>query len=79
MKRKVNDSMASRESTSAGDSGHFHGNSSTAMLADLSYIHRSGGTPDASWLANHYPNEPQAARDEALTKFQATLSLISPA
>lgn len=58
--------------TSASDAGHFHGSASTAMLADLEYIHRSGGTPDASWLARHYPHEPQAARDEALAKFQAT-------
>lgn len=61
-------------STSASDSGHFQGNSSTAMLADLEYIHRSGGTPDALWLASHYPHEPQAARDGVLAKFQATLS-----
>lgn len=71
--------MTFRESTAAADSGHFHGHSSTAMLDDLSYIHRSGGTPDASWLAQHYPSEPQASRDEALAKFQATLPAINPA
>lgn len=71
--------MAFRERTSAADSGHFHGNSTTAMRADLRYIHDSGGTPDAAWLASHYPNEPQAARDEALVEFRAALTSTSPA
>ena len=75
----MNDSMAFRERTSAADSGHFHGHSATAMRADLRYIHESGGTPDAAWLASHYPFETQAARDRALSEFWAAPTLTSPA
>lgn len=48
------------------------------MLAELSCGDRSVAAPDASWLARHYLNEPQVARNEALAEFQGTLAPDCP-